>query len=191
MQAIDRTAFVPVHFREESMVDRPLPIGGGQVTTQPSLVAKMVEALELHGDERVLEVGTGLGYQAAILSRLAGHVVTVERIASLADAARRNLGQVGIENVEVVSGDGAKGFPPLAPYDAIIVAAAAPAVPSPLIEQLRDGGRLVQPIGPGGDEVVTVFTKRQGALTQPRRVTGAYFVPFVGWDSGVADNRRL
>lgn len=175
--------FVPRVWRPESQEDRPIPIGGGQVTTQPSLVAKMVEALGLFGDETVLEIGTGLGYQAAILAQLARHVVTVERLGQLAEEARRNLASAGIENVRVITGDGAAGYLQDAPYDAVIVGAAAPTVPTPLVVQLSENGRLVQPIGPGGAEIVTVFTKRHGSLAEPRRVTGAYFVPFVGWEA--------
>jgi protein-L-isoaspartate(D-aspartate) O-methyltransferase len=156
-------------------------IGGGQVTTQPSLVATMVEALELAGDERVLEVGTGLGYQAAILARLAREVFTVERRAELADAARANLAAERVANVHVAVGDGSLGLPDHAPYDAIVVAAAHPHVPPPLMRQLAAGGRLVQPIGPSGAEDVTLFRRdAAGRLVRVRAITRAYFVPLYG-----------
>lgn len=179
MATLDRSRFVPEDFRFMAELDRPIPIPNQQVTSQPSLVAKMVEALGLRGDERVLEVGTGLGYQCALLSKLAAKVVTIERFADLAEGARHNLQRANIHNVEVILGDGTLGHPLLAPYDAIIVAAAAPEVARPLIEQLREDGLLVQPIGPGGDEIVTVFQKRGGELIEREALVGAYFVPLV------------
>lgn len=179
MAAVDRALFVPPHLRHRAQEDAPIPIPRRQVTTQPSLVARMVEALRLSESDRVLEVGTGLGCQAAVLSRLCAHVVSIERFADLADQARTNLRLAGIGNVEVVHGYGMRGHPPLAPYDAIVVAAAAPRVPQPLVDQLVEGGLLVQPIGPGGAEDVTSFTKRHGALVHPRLVVGAMFVPLV------------
>ena len=177
---IPRAAFVPPELADRAYEDRPLPIAHGQVTTQPSLVARMVEGLGLQGDERVLEVGTGLGFQTAILATLAREVVSIERFADLSDAARANLTAAGIGDVRLVVGDGTLGFPELAPYDAILVSAAAPRVPGPLADQLAEGGRLVQPIGPGGAEVVTRFVKRGGRLVEAGRLTGAYFVPLVG-----------
>ena len=177
--SVDRALFVPPQLRHRAQEDAPIPIAHQMVTTQPSLVARMVEALCLAASDRVLEVGTGLGYQAAVLARLCAHVVSIERFSDLADRARTNLRLAGIENVEVVHGDGMRGYPPLAPYDAIVVAAAAPRVPQPLVDQLTEDGILVQPIGPGGAEDVTAFTKRHGALVNPRLVTGAVFVPLV------------
>jgi protein-L-isoaspartate(D-aspartate) O-methyltransferase len=178
--AVPRASFVPADLRGSADVDRPLPIGDEQVTTQPSLVAAMVEALELRGDERVLEVGTGLGYQAAILAQLAREVFTVERFATMAQVARDNLADAGIDGVEVVVGDGTRGLPDHAPYDAIIVAAAFPEVPAALAEQLRTGGKLVQPLGPGGHEIVTVFEATDSGLVESRTVVGARFVRLVG-----------
>lgn len=162
-------------------VDRPIPIGGGQVTTQPSLVAAMVEALALRGDDRVLEVGTGLGYQAAILARLAHEVWTLERRPELAEVARANLAAERVGNVHVEVGDGSRGLPDHAPYDAIVVAAAHPHVPPPLVRQLAVGGRLVQPIGPSGAEDVTLFRHADdGRLVRVRSIVRAYFVPLYG-----------
>jgi protein-L-isoaspartate(D-aspartate) O-methyltransferase len=161
-------------------VDRPIPIPHEQVTTQPSLVARMIEALGLEGTERVLEVGTGYGWQTALLARLAGHVFSIERFADLAATARAILARLGIDNADVVVGDGTEGLPEHAPFDAIVVAAAFPVVPPPLVEQLVEGGRLVQPIGPGGAEDVILFAKRGGKLEEIRFVSGAHFVRLHG-----------
>jgi protein-L-isoaspartate(D-aspartate) O-methyltransferase len=180
LEQVPRASFVPAELEADAYLDRPLPIAHGQVTTQPSLVAVMIEALSLSGNERVLEVGTGVGFQSALLARLAAFVWSVERWADLAEAARKNLARVGVENVEVVVGDGSEGLPGHAPYDAILVSAAFPSVPAPLDAQLADGGRLVQPIGPGGREDVQLFEKRAGTLALRRSVTAAYFVPLYG-----------
>jgi protein-L-isoaspartate(D-aspartate) O-methyltransferase len=179
---VRRELFVPEGLADAAYHDRPVPIAHEQVTTQPSLVAQMVAALRLRGGERVLEVGTGLGFQAAILGVLAGdgRVVTVERFADLAERATANLAAAGIGNVTVVVGDGTLGWPPEAPYDAVVVAAAAPRVPAPLAVQLAEGGRLVQPLGPGGAELVTLFQQRRGRLVRLGVVVGAHFVRLVG-----------
>ena len=150
------------------------------MTTQPSLVAKMVDALGLRGSERVLEIGTGYGWQTALLARLGSFVWSVERFAELAEVARGNLAQHGAENVEVVVGDGSEGLAAHAPYGAILVSAAFLEVPKPLREQLAEGGRLVQPIGPGGNDEVVLFAKEAGQLERRRVVTGAYFVRLYG-----------
>jgi protein-L-isoaspartate(D-aspartate) O-methyltransferase len=176
--AVPRARFVPSAHVEHADLDAPIPIPHAQVTTQPSLVARMVEALSLTGDERVLEIGTGYGWQTALLARLAGHVWSVERWEDLAATARRHLAQLA--NVTVVVGDGSRGLPEHAPYDAILVGAAFPEVPAPLAEQLADGGRLVQPIGPGGADDVVLFEKRDGVLERSRFLTGAYFVRLYG-----------
>jgi protein-L-isoaspartate(D-aspartate) O-methyltransferase len=140
----------------------------------------MVEGLHLSGEERVLEVGTGLGYQTAILAELAGLAHSIERFPDLADQARRNLAAAGVERVMVVVGDGTLGLPEHAPFDAIVVAAASPEVPRPLIDQLNERGRLVHPIGPGGNEVVTAFRKEGAQLVEESRLVHAYFVPLIG-----------
>ncbi len=178
--AVDRADFVPPELAVFAHEDRPVPIAHFQVTTQPSLVARMVEALEPQPGDRVLEVGTGLGFQAAILSRLCDCVVSVERFPDLARAAEENLRRAGITNVLVLVGDGTLGAPAYAPFQAIIGAAAAPRVPAPLAEQLAEGGRLVLPIGPGGDEDVVLFRKVEGRLVQVATVVPASFVRMVG-----------
>lgn len=160
--------------------DQPVPIGHGQVTSQPSLVAAMVAALGLTGTEKVLEVGTGHGYQTALLARLAARVISIEVWPGLAARARCNLAGQGITNVEVISGDGTQGAPGHAPFDAIIVSAAFPQVPVPLTAQLAAGGRLVQPVGPGGDEDVVLYQRSGDGLTRVRVLTGASFVPLYG-----------
>lgn len=182
LRRVRRELFVPEDRVGAAYDDRPVPIAHGQVTTQPSLVGRMVAALGLRGGERVLEVGTGLGFQAAVLGALVprGRVWSVERFADLAERARVNLAAAGIGNVTVVVADGTLGWPPAAPYDAVVVAAAAPRVPAPLADQLAEGGRLVQPLGPGGDELVTLLRKRRGRLVETGVLTGAHFVRLVG-----------
>lgn len=179
-RAVPRAGFVPPEAAAHAYVDAPIRIPHGQVTTQPSLIAAMVAALELRGGERVLEVGTGLGFQTAILAMLARQVVSIERFAGLAAQARANLAAAGLDRVTVLVGDGTLGVPEHAPYQAIVVAAAAPRIPAPLIEQLAPGGRLVHPVGPGGREQVTVFHKEAGRLVADARLTPARFVPLVG-----------
>jgi protein-L-isoaspartate(D-aspartate) O-methyltransferase len=178
--ALPRTGFVPAEHAERAHVDVPLPIPHDQVTTQPSLVAQMVDALALDGNETVLEVGTGFGWQTALLARLARDVWSIERLDDVAAAARANLRAHDVANAHVVVGDGTLGLDEHAPYDAIIVAAAFPEVPAPLVEQLVDGGLLVQPIGRGGREEVVLFAKREGAPVGLRVLTGARFVRLVG-----------
>jgi protein-L-isoaspartate(D-aspartate) O-methyltransferase len=180
LREVPRAGFVSAEFSAQAYIDKPLPIPHAQVTTQPSLVAKMLEALDLKGIERVLEIGTGHGFQSALLARLAGFVWSVERWDDLAATARQHLAVNGVENVRVIVGDGSRGLPEHAPYDSILVSAAFPSVPPPLVEQLVDGGRLVQPIGPGGSEQVLLFEKRLGRLGQRGFVTGAHFVPLYG-----------
>jgi protein-L-isoaspartate(D-aspartate) O-methyltransferase len=180
IRAVPRDQFVPPELSGRAFVDEPLPIGRDQVTTQPSLVARMVEALELRGSESVLEVGTGFGWQTALLARLAARVWSVERWPDLAEAARGRLERSGAANVSVVVGDGSEGLPEHAPYDAILVSAAFPSVPSTLVAELTDGGRLVQPLGEGGDEEVVLFEKRSGELVQSRMLTRARFVRLYG-----------
>jgi protein-L-isoaspartate(D-aspartate) O-methyltransferase len=180
MAALPRAAFVPPQLVAAAYLDVPVKISHRQVTTQPSLVARMVEALELQGDEKVLEVGTGYGYQTALLARLAREVWSIELWPDMTEATRDALASQRITNVRLVVGDGTRGFPEQAPFDAIVVNAAFPEVPEPLAEQLLEGGALVQPIGPGGAEDVILFRKEAGSLKPERTLTGAYFVPLYG-----------
>ena len=180
LREVPRANFVPPKLAERAYLDLPLPIPHRQVTTQPSLSTKMIEALELSGSDRVLEVGTGYGFQTALLAHLSGFVWSVERWPDVAETARENLGRHGVTNVEVVAGDGTEGLPEHAPYDAILVSAAFPSVPPPLAEQLAAGGRLVQPIGPGGQEAVMLFERGKEGLVRRHIVTGAHFVKLYG-----------
>jgi protein-L-isoaspartate(D-aspartate) O-methyltransferase len=180
LRAVPRASFVPANLAKQAYEDKPLPIPRDQVTTQPSLVARMVEALGLAGSERVLEIGAGYAWQTALLARLGGFVWAVERFGDVADAARENLARFGVTNAEVVEGDGTEGLPEHAPYDAILVAAAFPSVPGPLEEQLAAGGRLVQPVGPGGREEVVLFQKSARGLVQRRTIAWARFVRLHG-----------
>ena len=178
-KAVDRAAFVPPGARREAYRDRPVGIPAGQTTSQPSLIARMIDALSLRPSDRVLEVGTGFGFQTALLTRLAREVFSIERHAELAEAARRNLAAAGIDKATVEVGDGWKGLPEFAPYDAIIVSASATEVPGELIAQLRHGGRMVIPVeGPTGADVI-LFRKRGQDLEKVRLITPARFVPLV------------
>jgi protein-L-isoaspartate(D-aspartate) O-methyltransferase len=180
VRAVPRAEFVPPNAVGLAYHDAPLRIPHDQVTTQPSLVAKMVDALGLTGTERVLEIGTGYGWQTALLARLAREVWSVERWPDLAETARENLAGHGAENATVVVGDGSEGLAEQSPFDAILVSAAFTSVPEPLTEQLAVGGRLVQPIGPGGAEEVVLFERRSEGLVKRRTITGARFVRLVG-----------
>ena len=177
---VPRAAFAPPALADRAYLDEPLPIGHDQVTTQPSLVARMVEALELSGQDHVLEIGTGFGWQTALLARLAAFVWSVERWPDLADEARGRLARHGTDNLEIIIGDGTEGLRAHAPFDAIIVCAAFTSVPGALAAQLADGARLVQPLGPGGDEEVLLFAKAGSRLERRRMLTRAHFVRLRG-----------
>ena len=188
---VPRDRFIPKASHDQAWDNVALPIGAGQTISQPYVVALMTAALQLSGWERVLEVGTGSGYQAAILAELAAEVITIERHASLATAARSLLQEFGYGNVHVVVGDGTGGWPAGAPYDRIIVTAGAPRVPPPLLEQLSsDGGRLVIPVGQPQDQVLLAIV-RQGDRTTEQPLGPVRFVPLIGragWAVPVKEN---
>lgn len=176
---VPRHLFVPEARRSQAYEDRPLPIGYGQTISQPFIVAFMTASLELTGQEKVLEIGSGSGYQAAILSLLAREVISIECIKELADSVRVRLVNLGHDNVRVVLGDGSLGYPDEAPFDAIMLTAAAPDVPPPLREQLADGGRLVGPVGSRYDQVL-VRLRRYGDKWKRETLGPVIFVPLVG-----------
>lgn len=183
---VPREAFVPREWQAHAYEDRPLPIGCGQTISQPYMVAHMTELLHLSPTSRVLEIGTGSGYQTAVLAALAGRVVSVERHAALSKDAGRRLAALGYRNVALYTGDGSAGFPAEAPYDAILVTAGAPVLPEALQQQLADGGRLVCPVGPREQQQLLVLT-RHGEAFDREAGTRCMFVPLVGtfgWDEG-------
>jgi len=181
--AVPRDLFVPASLHADAWANTSLPIGEGQTISQPAVVARMCELLELRGDETVLDVGTGSGYHAAVLARLAARVISIERHPALSQAARGALDAAGIENVALVVGDGSCGWPPAAPYDAINVAAAsARDVPPELVDQLADGGRLVVPVD-GGEQRLTLIRRRGGRLEREEH-DPVRFVPLIRRDDG-------
>jgi len=183
-ESVPRHLFVPEEYRYAAYEDGPLPIGFGQTISQPYIVALMTEFLNLKGNERVLEVGAGSGYQAAILGMLAEEVHTVEFIPELATQADKLLKELGMDNVQVHFGDGSLGWPELAPYQGILVAAAAPQVPTALLDQLDDSGRLVIPVGARGMQILEIW-ERNGDKFDSRTETAVAFVPLrgeQGWD---------
>ncbi|MGH9710542.1 MAG: protein-L-isoaspartate(D-aspartate) O-methyltransferase [Candidatus Acidiferrales bacterium] len=179
MERVPRHLFVPEESVARSYNDEPVPIGERQTISQPYMVGAMTEALELEGTERVLEVGGGSGYQAAILAELAREVITIEARAPLADAACERLASAGYGNIRVVTGDGTLGFAEAAPFDAILVAAAAPQIPPPLIEQLAEGGRLVIPVGKSDRQMLMRIRKSGGKAVQEKLMV-CQFVPLQG-----------
>jgi protein-L-isoaspartate(D-aspartate) O-methyltransferase len=178
LRAVPRHLFVPAAQVPSAYEDRPLPIGHEQTISQPYIVAFMTEALKLQGGEKVMEVGTGSGYQAAVLAAAGARVFTIEIVAPLAEEARARLARLGYESVDVRAGDGYAGWPEEAPFDAIAITAAAPRIPEPLKAQLKDGGRLVMPLGDEAQELVLVT--RTGATFQERRLLPVRFVPMTG-----------
>ena len=182
MARVPRELFVPDESRHLSYEDIPLPIGEGQTISQPYIVALMTHALEVRPGDRVLELGTGSGYQAAILSLLAGRVYTVERVALLADRAATLLRSLGFDNVEVQAAGEELGLPEQAPFDAIVVAAAAPRLPRSLLQQLAEGGRLVIPVGPQSEQWLMKVTRRKGGYATSS-LGSCRFVPLMGRDA--------
>jgi len=180
MRKVPRHLFVPPEYRDAAYEDRPLPIGEGQTISQPYIVALMTEALGLKGGERVLEIGTGSGYQAAILAELAGEVYTIEIVPSLAKRAEELLRDLGYDNIHVSQGDGSFGWPEAAPFDAIILTCAAPRVPERLLEQLKDKGRMVLPLGRDPFFQSLVLIAKDGDEFEQRMITGVVFVPMTG-----------
>jgi len=189
LRQVPRELFVNEELAASAYDDTPLPIGEGQTISQPYIVAVTIDAMRIEPDQRVLEVGTGSGYAAALLSHLASEVYTVERVESLAIAARERLALLGYENVHVLQGDGTLGWPEHAPYDAIAVAAVGPRPPPALLHQLRIGGRLVMPVGPDGSQVLTRLTRKSGEEFVEEPLADVRFVPLIG-EQGFGDSKR-
>jgi len=182
-----RHLFVPTGLRHKAYEDAPLPIGSGQTISQPSIHAKYLELLHLTGKERVLEIGTGSGYQTVLLANLVAQVFSIERIAKLLEQARINVQQAGVRNVSLLLGDGTVGWRAHAPYDAILVSAASPKVPEPLVEQLANGGKLVIPLGGMEEQDLVMFTRREGGELTRESILPVRFVPLLGmhgWREG-------
>jgi len=183
-RSVPRHLFVPKKNRDHAYSDGPLPIGNSQTISQPYIVAYMTDLLNLQGDETILEVGTGSGYQAAILGKIAAEVHTIERHEKLAHSAQKLLERLGYGNIHVHHGDGTLGLPEFAPYAGVMVTAAAPFVPRPLLEQLQDGGKLIMPVGERFGQVLELW-QRQGEEFTKQKLTPVAFVPLLGkhgWD---------
>ncbi len=179
MSKVPRHLFMPEALHERAYDDVALPIGEGQTISQPYMVAVMTELLELSGDEKVLEIGTGSGYQAAVLSELAREVFSIERVPVLADESRSRLAGLGYNNVTVLTGDGSKGLEDNAPFDRIIITAATPELPEIIVKQLKEGGIIVAPVGERFSQVVIKGRKKKGVLTEEFH-TPCVFVPLIG-----------
>jgi protein-L-isoaspartate(D-aspartate) O-methyltransferase len=182
LRAIEKTPrhlFVPTGIRHRAYDDAPLPVGNSQTISQPLIHAQYLELLQLKGTERVLEIGTGTGYQTALLSHLVAQVFSIERIAPLLERAREILQQLGLRNTSLMIGDGTLGWREHAPFDAILVSAGAPAVPQPLLDQLADGGRLLVPVGDRETQHLVLYTRR-GERMDKREVAPVRFVPLIG-----------
>jgi protein-L-isoaspartate(D-aspartate) O-methyltransferase len=185
IEKVPRHLFVADEYRESAYEDHPLPIGDGQTISQPYIVALMLEVLGLEGSETVLEIGTGSGYQTVLLAELARQVYSVERIESLARSAEAILKRLGYRNVSLIVGDGSQGLVQQAPFDAIVVSAAAPQIPQPLLEQLREAGRMVVPVGPSDAQKLKLVQRREGGIVVTN-LEGCRFVPLIG-EQGYAD----
>ncbi len=176
---IERHKFIPESLRSSAYADFPLSIGEGQTISQPYIVALMTECLDLTGKEKVLEIGTGSGYQTAILAELAGEVYSIERFEVLTERAQTLLSELGYKNIKIKVGDGTLGWEEAAPFDRIIITAASPKIPLPLIEQLADSGKLILPLGESLAQVLTLVEKKEGKL-KSMDICGCVFVPLVG-----------
>ena len=185
MANVVRADFVSPELRDYAYEDRPLTIGCSQTISQPYIVASMLQAAQLRAEDRVLELGTGSGYETALLAEIVQSVVSIERHEELANMARDRLNSLGYGNVEVVVGDGTLGYPPRAPYDAILVSAAAPYIPQPLVDQLAIGGRMVLPVG-NRDLQELIFLRRDEDGFRQVRLDGCAFVPLIG-EAGFRD----
>jgi len=176
---VERDRFIPEELIVSAYADYPVPIGEGQTISQPFIVALMTESLGLAGTERVLEIGSGSGYQTAVLAELAGEVYSIERFDGLGGRAKRVLDELGYKNIKIKIGDGTLGWPQEAPFDRIIVTAASPKIPPPLFDQLKEGGRLILPLGESFSQVLTLVGKVDGKLNS-KDICGCVFVPLVG-----------
>jgi protein-L-isoaspartate(D-aspartate) O-methyltransferase len=183
MGRVPRHEFVPASLQDEAYADHPLPIGHGQTISQPFIVAFMTEVLDPQPTDRVLEIGTGSGYQAAVLAELVAEVYSIEIVVPLAERARETLHRLGCRNVQVRAGDGYLGWPERAPFDAVIVTCAPERVPPPLVDQLREGGRMIVPVG-GGFEQELVLLEKRGREVRQRAVLPVRFVPMTGTAAG-------
>lgn len=193
-EKVPREKFVPAKLTDAAYEDRALPIGEGQTISQPSLVASMLQELKLKGDETVLEVGTGSGFEAALLATLCKKVYTIERIEKLAKQAKKRIRSLGLVNVEVAVGDGSLGIPKHAPFDAAVVSAAFREVPRPLVEQLKEDGRLIMPVGSPESQEVVLYKKKEGKLVEATRISPVRFVPLIGkygWQANEQDKPVL
>jgi protein-L-isoaspartate(D-aspartate) O-methyltransferase len=180
MSTVPRHEFVSQQNWNEAYADHPIPIAEKQTTSQPYMIAAMIQAAEIKPEDRVLEIGAGSGYQTAVLAELASQVFAVERYASLAETAQKTLERLGYRNAKIVTGDGSLGMPEVAPFNVIIVSAAAPRVPPALVEQLAVGGRLIVPVGESEQQVVQLLQKNADGSTSIRTLEGCRFVPLIG-----------
>jgi protein-L-isoaspartate(D-aspartate) O-methyltransferase len=179
LRTVPRHEFLPMRLRSEAYADYPLPIGHGQTISQPFIVAFMTEAIRPQAGEKILEIGAGSGYQAAILAQMGAEVYTIEIVEPLAEMARQTLERLGYKNARVKSGDGFRGWPEHAPFDAIIVTCAPDKIPAPLVEQLRDGGRMIIPVGSGMNQEL-VLLRKTGDKIEKQSVLPVRFVPMTG-----------
>lgn len=179
-RSVPRHVFVPQMYRYAAYEDRPLPIGDGQTISQPYIVALMTQLMNIQPQERILEIGTGSGYQAAILSRLASHVYSIERFNSLAKQAENNLTESGFTNVTIFNRDGSLGLEEYSPYDGVLITAGAPSIPQPLIDQLKPGGKLVIPVGSRTSQMLKRLIKQADGSTEIDDLIPVVFVPLKG-----------